>query len=129
MKDLIFKQPAKALFITADFLNDVTASESTCGRGDLILQQGADERRRLNQRFRFNAESHRHVTLCVFGIARPTKPVLGRAIDHRGLRVGVENSDLLFELVRQPDVVGIEEGNELTARMAYTEVARGAHTE
>jgi len=50
-------------------------------------------------------------------------PVLGPAVEHPGIGVCDETTDLSFELVLAPYIVGIEKGDELTRRVSYAEIA------
>ena len=58
----------------------------------------------------------------------PRVPDQRPAVDHRDLRMRVEHADLLGELVRQPDVVGVEEADVRRPRASATpRLRRGAH--
>jgi hypothetical protein len=64
----------------------------------------------------------------VFGAPGPAVPVDGGSVDHRRLRVSVEEGRLALQLLGQVDVVGVEEGDELAFGRLEAEVARGAHS-
>src|SRR2546423_1418702 len=109
MKDLIFKQSAKAFFIPADFLHDFTSREAACGRDNLILQENTDEHWRLYESVELRRMLRHKIAPRIRRASRPTIPVLSCAVDHCGFGVRIENGYLLFELFGQPHVIRIEE--------------------
>src|SRR5205823_13380684 len=50
-----------------------------------------------------------------------------RRVDHPRLRVRRQDGGLLFQLLRQPDIVGVDEGDVVAARAADAQVACRAH--
>ena len=53
-------------------------------------------------------------------------PNQGAAIDHARATVPLENVDLFSELLRQPDVVGVEEGDVAPAGLAMPRLREAA---
>ena len=77
---------------------------------------------REHQRVRLDPKHERVVSLLVCRIARPTVPVLGRAVAHHRRGHLLHQRDLTAELVRQPHVIGIEKSDVRPARGAEADV-------
>ena len=62
------------------------------------------------------------------GIAGPCPPPEERSDDHRGHRIGAMQRNLALQLVGQPDVVPVEERDQLSTGDGGAQVPAGAHT-
>ncbi len=67
------------------------------------------------------------VTPRIGQLAGPAIPVLGLSVDHRRLRVRIQDGQLLLQLVRKPDIVGIQKGDVRAGCFSNPQVPRGAH--
>jgi hypothetical protein len=77
----------------------------------------------------FSAKKGEAITLGVLRFPRPPVPVSGSAVHHAGFRLGLQDCDLILELVRQPDIIVIQKRDVLAFRFADAQVARRAHAE
>ena len=91
-----------------------------------LAQPGFEQSRRRVGATRRHAEPAQPVPLQHGSVRIPADPVFRVAVHHDGIRMFVQQADLPRELVRQEDVVRIEECEQLAACLRDAEIARGA---
>src|SRR5262249_31751290 len=124
---LILVQSLEALFEPSNACNCVSPYKRSSGSHYLISQKHWHEPRRFHQLAGCDGEVGDVVSTLVLLAPGPARPVFCCAIHHRRRRQTLHYRHLLLELLRQPDIIGVEKGNVLTAASAYPEVARRAH--
>jgi len=96
------------------------------GRDSTVADERGQRPGRRMQDAGLNTEVRHEIASHVLRLVRPAVPPLCRGVDQPRLGVRVERRDLHLELVRQPDVIRVEERDQLTARGGDCEVARRA---
>jgi hypothetical protein len=98
-EDLILKAISERLLEAADTLDHPSSYQDAAQsrRGD--LQEVRQERWRRDQSVGSDPQLLHAVAALVFGSARPAVPVLGRAADHGGVRMRLQDGYLALQLI------------------------------
>jgi len=92
-----------------------------------VSQQPADEHGGREEGLGGDTKRRHHIPPLILRAPRPAVPPLGRPIDQRCLGVLLQQLHLVTQLLWQPDIIGIEEGEVGATGLRDTEVAGGTH--
>ena len=129
---LVLVRPTEGRLESPHGLDDVAAHEHAANPGHRrpAISEGAlQQARRLDERVGSDTDVAFEVPIAVLAPVRPAVPILGRAVDHARVRMRLERRNLIEKLLRQPDIIGVQECDVSAASVGDSQVARCAHAQ
>src|SRR5262249_46265100 len=113
---LVFEHRAKGLVEAAEPLEERPPDQGVAGGRSLrlVFQKELEELGRPIESTGRNAEIVEEVRF--LRRVAPAVPYLSPSVDETGVWLGIQDVDLFSQFVRQPDIVGVQEGDEFSAR-------------
>ena len=125
--DTILVHPPERFLVAAHVFEHLAPEQQAARRIHVVAQKTDEQLRWLHQRVRRAAERLHIVARQVRRIPGPAVPHVKATIHRAGLRMLLEQLHLTRQLLRDPDVVAVEERDHLAASRGQSEVAGGAH--
>src|SRR5439155_19001631 len=125
--DRVLVRVAEFLLAAGDEREEVAPNEYAARQEVLVFEEPAEDLGRLHEAVVERVQPSRRdavlVVALALALARPAVPELERPEHHGGCGMGLQQRDLLGELLRRPDVVAVEVRDVPAARVADAEVA------
>jgi hypothetical protein len=129
VEGLVLVRASELFLEAADALDRIASHEDVRGTRDrrvLREEETVEEQRWPEDTAAVDAEMMREVAL-ILRRAGPAVPVLRESVDHRSVRMRIEDRDLLFKLSGKPNVIGVQERHTRAVGVTDAEVPRCAH--
>jgi hypothetical protein len=126
----IFVHPHKSVLEAPEAHDSLPSEQEIGGTRSRCLSQKvrSEEAWRLVDGVDLNARLRNGVSADVLGVARPTGTVQGASVDHRYLGMVLEETPLLLQFMRKPNVISIQQGYVFAIGSLNTKVTRGAYS-
>ena len=123
---------SKALLVFPNLRHHITLCQISIGHVLFMSQEQSQQSWRFYQRIAVRMSPRPAypvwmIAMPILRIPRPAKPHVKRRDNHGGLRMGVHDGHLLFQLVGDPNVITVQVGDIQPLCAAYAEIPRSAH--